>query len=138
MPNIAIVGGYWGTEERKERTAFVGTSGYHLTKMLAEAGINRADCLLTNVFNLQPAGNKIESICGLKNTALPGYPVIVKGKYVRKEFAPELERLGDELLEADSNLIIALGNEAMWALLGKTAIKKFRGTTELSTHTVSG
>ncbi len=136
--NIAICGGYWGTEERKERCAFVGTSGYHLTKMLNEAGINRADCLLTNVLNLQPAGNKLESLCGPKGAALPGYPALLKGKYLHKQYEPELTRLGDELLEADPNLIIALGNEAMWALLGKTTITKFRGTTELSTHTVQG
>lgn len=138
MTNIAIVGGYWGTEERKERAPFVGASGYHLTKMLAEAGIERADCLLTNVFSLQPPSNKVENLCGPKGLSIPGYPAILKGKYVRKEFEPELQRLGDELLEADPNLIIALGNEAMWALLGKAAISKFRGTTELSTHTVSG
>lgn len=138
LTNIAIVGGYYGNEEEKERCAFVGTSGYHLTKMLNEAGINRADCLLTNVFNLRPKGNKLESLCGPKGTALPGYPAILKGKYLHKSFEPELQRLGDELLEADPNLIIALGNEAMWALLGKTTITKFRGTTELSTHTVSG
>lgn len=138
MTNIAIVGGYWGNEEEKERTAFVGTSGYHLTKMLNEAGINRADCLLTNVFNLRPKGNKLESLCGPKGLALPGYPAIMTGKYLHRSFEPELTRLGDELLEADPNLIIALGNEAMWALLGKTTISKFRGTTELSTHTVQG
>ena len=136
--NICIVGGYWGSEEEKERTHFVGTSGYHLTKMLNEAGIDRADCYLTNVFHLRPKGNKLESLCGPKGTAIHGYPAILKGKYLHKSFEPELQRLGDELLEADPNLIIALGNEAMWALLGKTTITKFRGTTELSTHTVSG
>lgn len=138
MPAIAIVGGYYGYEEEKERTAFVGTSGYLLTKMLNEAGIQRADCLLTNVFNLRPKGNKLESLCGPKPHAISGYPALLKGKYLHKCFEPELQRLGDELLEADPNLIIALGNEAMWALLGKSAISKFRGTTELSTHTVAG
>ena len=138
MTDIAIVGGYWGNEEEKERCAFVGTSGYHLTKMLNEAGINRADCLLTNVFNLRPKGNKLESLCGPKPSAIHGYPALLKGKYLHRSFEPELTRLGDELLEADPNLIIALGNEAMWALLGKSTISKFRGTTELSTHTVEG
>lgn len=138
MVNICVVGGYWGTEEEKERTAFVGTSGYHLTKMLNEAGINRADCLLTNVFNLRPKGNKLESLCAPKPFAIPGYPALLKGKYLHRSFEPELLRLGDELLDANPNLIIALGNEAMWALLGKSTISKFRGTTELSTHTVSG
>jgi hypothetical protein len=77
-------------------------------------------------------------LCGPKATAIKGYPVYAKGKYIRSEFEPELSRLGDELLEHNPNLILALGATAMWALLGRTAIKKFRGTTDLSTHTVQG
>src|SRR5215469_5427166 len=116
--SIAIVGEAWGAEEAKERAPFVGISGYHLTRMLTEAGINRADCLLTNVFNLRPRDNKIETLCGPKSEALHGYPSLGKGKYIRREFASELQRLGDELLEANPNLIIALGGTALWALTG--------------------
>jgi hypothetical protein len=106
--------------------------------MLEEAGIHRADCFLTNVFNRRPRGNKIEDFCGAKEWALPGYPSLVKGRYVRKEFSPELERLGDELLREDPHVTIALGNTALWALTGKAVISKLRGTTLLSTHTVTG
>jgi hypothetical protein len=38
-------------------------SGYELTRMLDEAGIRRADCFLTNVFNLRPKDNDLENIC---------------------------------------------------------------------------
>lgn len=138
MTNIVIIGEAWGAEEEKERAPFVGKSGYHLTKMLEEAGINRADCFLTNVFNLRPKGNKIETLCGTKPFALAGYPALLKGKYVRKEFEHELTRLGDELTEHDANLVICLGNTAMWAMLGRTTISKFRGTTDISTNTISG
>src|SRR5208282_2241418 len=106
--------------------------------MLDEAGIHRSDIFLTNVFNLRPPGNKIEAFCGSKETAIAGYPALVKGKHVRVEFIPELERLGDELLSVNPNIVVALGNTASWALLGRTAISKYRGTTALSTHTVSG
>ena len=136
--NILILGEAWGAEEEKQRAPFVGASGYHLTKMLAEAGIRRAECFLTNVFNLRPKWNKIEALCGAKSNAIPGYPAIGSGKYIRSEFEPELLRLGDEILECNPNIIIALGNTAMWAMFGKTAISKFRGTTDISTHTVSG
>lgn len=135
---IACVGEAYGEAEEREKTPFVGAAGYELTKLLAEAGINRAEVFLTNVFNLKPSGNRIETICGEKKTALPGYPALIAGKYVRAEFAGELVRLGDELLSINPNLIVCLGNTASWALLGKTAISKTRGTTDLSTHTVSG
>ena len=135
---IAVVGEAWGEQEEKSRAPFVGSAGYALTQMLDEAGILRSDIFLTNVFNLRPPGNKIEAFCGGKETAIAGYPALVKGKHVRAEFIPELERLGTELGDINPNIIVALGNTAMWALLGRTAISKFRGTTDLSTHTATG
>lgn len=138
MTKIALVGEAWGEAELRERAPFVGYSGHELTRMLGEAGISRADCFLTNVFNLHPPANRIEAFCGGKATAIQGYPALVKGKYVRQEFIPELERLGSEIAEVNPNVIICLGNTASWALLGRTAISKYRGTTELSTHTITG
>ena len=135
---IAVVGESWGAEEARAQAPFVGWSGQELTRMLTEAGIYRSQCLLTNVFNFHPKGNDIDEVCGPKTQALGGYPALKGSRYVREEFIPEIERLGDELCEANPNVIIALGNTAMWALLGKTAISKFRGVAELSTHTAKG
>ena len=136
--NIAIVGEAWDEEEAKQQTAFVGASGYELTRMLSEAGIHRADCFLTNVLNLRPPGNKIEALCGSKAEGIIGYPALYKAKYLKREFICELERLGAELADVNPNLVIALGNTASWALLGRTAISKLRGTTFNSTHTAVG
>jgi len=141
MTPIAIVGEAWGAEEAKRQAPFVGYSGMFLTQMLADAGINRSDCLLTNVFNLHPPGNDMEALCGPKPKSIPGYPGIkFKStiKYIRAEFGPELDRLGEELIKADPNVVIALGGTAMWALLGKTGVSKFRGVAEISTHTATG
>jgi DNA polymerase len=138
MHGITIIGEAYGAEEERKRSPFVGASGWELTRMLDEAGIARGDCFLTNVFNLRPAGNKIEELCGEKKEGIKGYPALVRGKYVRKEFLPELERLGDEILERDPNIIICLGNTPLWALTGNTGISKLRGTTTTSTHCVSG
>jgi len=135
---VALVGEAWGEYEARERAPFVGPSGQELTRMLAEAGIHRADCFLTNVFNLRPTNNDIETLCGGKANALPGYPALVKGKYVRAEYGRELERLGDDLLAINPNVVVALGNTPLWALCGKTGISKIRGTTLASTHTVAG
>ncbi len=138
MTSIVILGEAWGEAEEKAREPFVGASGYELTRMLSEAGINRANCYLTNVFNLHPKGNDIISLCGPKNDALPGYPPLAKSKYVRAQYAPELERLGDELLRVNPNLVVCCGNTPLWSLIGRTGISKIRGTTNLSTHTVAG
>lgn len=135
---IAIVGEAYGEAEEKAQTPFVGYSGQELTRMLDDAGIHRADCFLTNVINQHPPGNNIEAFCGPKSEGISGYPALTKSKFLRTEFIAELERLGEELVSVDPNIIIALGNTASWALLGRTAISKYRGTTELSTHTVTG
>jgi DNA polymerase len=148
MTDIFIIGESWGVEEEKQRTAFVGGSGYELTKMLKEAGIHRADCHLTNVFNLHPPSNDLSFLCGPRDKAIPGYPKLLRGNdksfshytgdYVREEFRPELERLSDELIEVDPNVVATLGNTALWALTGRTTISKSRGSTVISTHCASG
>lgn len=142
MPQIAIIGEAWGAEEAAQQRPFVGYAGQELNRMLREAGINRADCFLTNVFNLKPPSNKVGALCGPKSQSIPGYPPLKPkegfGPYVRAEFIPELERLGEEICQCNPNIIIALGNTPMWALLGKTAISKLRGVTQLSTLTATG
>jgi uracil-DNA glycosylase len=145
---IFIIGEAWGAEEAKQRSPFVGGSGYELTKMLAEAGIHRANCYLTNVFNLHPPANDLSYLCGPKELALPGYPKLLRGNeksfshytgdYVRADFLSEIERLGDELIEINPNIVVTLGNTALWALTGKTAISKLRGNTTASTHCAVG
>ena len=107
---------------------FVGPSGYLLTKMLEEAGIRRADCFLTNVFNFRPKGNEIDTLCGNKGDDRTGLPPIRPGKYIREEYTGELQRLYSELRGLNPNVVIALGNTAVWALLHNSGISKIRGT----------
>lgn len=161
---IILLGEAWGENERRLKHAFVGAAGVTLLRMLADAEVieltgsdrNRIDLYyktgdpthlakvwqahdefyLTNVFNAHPPGNKLEYFCGGKADGIPGYGPLVPSKYVRTEFAPELDRLGDEILSLDPNLIVCLGNCAVWALTGKTGVSKLRGTTVLSSHTV--
>jgi uracil-DNA glycosylase len=135
---IALLGEAWGEVEERERQAFVGPTGYELNRMLSEAGIRRKDCFATNVFNLKPPGNKIAALCGPKPMAIPDYPSIGKMGYIRREYTGELQRLANELEQVNPNIIIALGNTAAWAMLGKTQITKIRGTVQYSTHTMSG
>lgn len=137
MTDIVICGEAWGEYEERTRTPFVGAAGRLLNQLLGEADIARTECFLTNVFNLRPTNNRIESLCGPKTNAIEGYPSLSKG-FVRREYAGELDRLGNEILEHNPNLIIAMGATPTWALLGKTGIGAMRGFTYISSHTVSG
>jgi len=138
MPGIVIVGEAWGREEEIAQAPFVGTSGKLLTRLLRDAGINREHCWLTNVINRHPMGDDFDEFCGTEAQALAGYPAHHGTKYVHRKYSPELDRLSRELSLHKPNICILLGNTAMWALLGKSGIAKWRGSVDVSTHTRSG
>lgn len=130
---LALVGEAWGEQEEKARVPFIGAAGQELTRMLEEAGIRRADCFITNVFNLHPEKNKIESLCvPKKEPHIESHPAIRPGKYPRAALTVELERLRRELLAERPNLVVALGGTATWAMLYDTRITKLRGSTTAS------
>lgn len=163
---IVIVGEARGAEEHRIASSFVGASGVELLRLLNESSIikltgndkgligdyyRRGDprsiesiwrlhpeVYRTNVFQIHPPQNRLEWFCGPKTEGIPSYPALLTGKYVRREFEPELDRLADEILALDPNLILGLGNTALWALCGRTGIGKLRGTTHLTTHCVTG
>jgi uracil-DNA glycosylase len=166
MPKIILIGEAKGADEERIASSWVGAAGAMLLRCLNDSGIIHFTSLAqeyisrwyrfrdskavqacwdlypevyrTNVFQLHPPGNQLEHFCGSKSQALDGYPPLTKSKYVRWEFADELNRLGDEILSIDPNVIVCLGNAALWAMAGQVGITKIRGTTLLSTHTVSG
>lgn len=124
-----IVGEAWGKEDAEQGLPFLGPAGNTLNMLLASVGIDRKDIHLTNVFNRRPSegSNDLSHLCGPKSEALPGYPALRQGKYVRAEFEPELTRLYSEIAQVRPNVIVAAGAAATWALLGTTGIKKVRG-----------
>ncbi len=163
---LFLLGEAWGENEARIGQPFVGASGIELLRMLAESGnidLTSADhdymrkfwekgdpsaldmvwrlhpeVYRSNVFQQRPPGNKLEWFCGPKAQGIAGYPALIGAKHVRAEFLPELERLSNELITIDPNLVLCLGNAALWAMSGKVGISKLRGTTMLSTHCATG
>lgn len=162
---IFLIGEAWGDYEHRAKAGFCGPSGIELLRMMSEARLiimtseDHADIsrfykrgdpnainsiwlrhpefYRTNVFNIHPPANRLEFFCGDKKSGIPGYPALIKSGYVRTEFSTELDRLGDEILAVDPNLIICLGNTPLWALAGRTGVSKLRGTTRYSSHCVA-
>lgn len=124
-----LIGEAWGEKEEELRTPFVGASGYILDGMLAQVGLSRHECYITNVFNLRPKpSNDVRNLCGTKAEGIPGMPVLSKGKFVLAKYKPELDRLYTEINKVNPNVIVALGATASWALLRSTGIKAIRGS----------
>lgn len=166
IKQIFLLGEAYGENEEKIQRGFVGPAGIQLLKLLDEAEVTKLtfqdrtyisryykeydpwlidavwqlhpELHRSNVFQQHPPGNKLEFFCGGKSEGIAGYGPLLKSKYVRREFSTELDRLGDEILSIDPNLIVCLGNSALWALTGHTGITKYRGTTVISSHTISG
>lgn len=130
---IAFVGEAWGADEERVGLPFVGNAGMEFNRLLAESGHKRGEAFLTNVFAARPPDNKLPEWCVPKGTALeidPTYalPPLSQGKYIHPQFAPELDRLREELNTVRPNLIVCLGGTALWALSSAANIGAMRGT----------
>ena len=131
---IALVGEAPGGEEALAGLPFVGMSGKLLDDLLRAAGIERNQCLVTNVFMDQPPQNKVghffmKRIEAKEKRFRSVYPPFGTHGFLRPEFEHELTRLYSELGQAQPTIIIALGATPLWALTGFDKISKYRGTT---------
>ena len=116
---IAIVGEAPGMEEDYAGRPFVGSSGKLLDALLTEAGINRNSCYITNVVKERPPGNNFNIFYEDTKRTKPT-PALLEA---RAEVVQEIQELSP-------NVTIALGNEAMKALTGRSGIQKWRGSIQ--------
>ena len=136
---IVLLGEAWGEQEARMGMPFVGASGNELNNMLEEAGINRSDCFVTNVFNLQPQPtNDVKNLGTERKLSNVPMPEFQRGVYLQNQYFPEVQRLWDELEQVRPNLVVAFGNTALWALTGNYGIRSLRGTITESTFGPKG
>lgn len=130
---VMIVGEAPGEQEISKGKPFVGYSGQLLDTMLAKAGIARSECFVTNVCRERPPGNDMDKWMPSTKKAqaellcLGG--VEVNGRVVHRHVDAGYRELQEEIANVHPTLIIALGNTALWALCGLTAITSWRGST---------
>lgn len=127
MTSIVLVGEAWGKDEAEAKRPFVGASGQLLDSMLNAAGLKRAECHITNVFNFRPEKNDLLTLCGPKYPGCP--PAIRPGKYLLPEHAGNLDMLQHEIRALAPNVVVCLGATPTWAALQRTIkISEIRGT----------
>lgn len=96
------------------------TQNKELDLMLNEAGIAKSECWLSNVskFFVPPnpkyGGKKI--------------PFGVRAKNYNVDLEEQINELRNEIRSINPNVILALGNTALWALTGRTGIADYRGS----------
>lgn len=111
---IIIVGESWGHDENVARQPFVGASGNELTRILSDAGIDRRQCLLTNVCAARPPNNEFWRFFTGDTP--------VRGLRPNGHVMSELRRLHAQIAAHPRALIIAAGNYSLWALSNCTGV----------------
>lgn len=125
---IMIVGEFPGDAEVAQGLPFVGTSGQELSRMLQEAGIMRSTCFVTNVLRVKPPGGEIDTFIAMKKSAVTSQHIMIRDKYVLPVVRDGYQLLMREIEMCQPNVIIALGNVALWALTGKWGVTSWRGS----------
>ena len=117
---MALVGEAPGKNELIQKRPFCGVSGDLLNRSLHICGIARQSCYVTNLVKCALPGNDFGRMW------IGTMPSMELGQW-RHALLTELDTL-------DTNIIVALGANALWALTGEKAITKHRGS--LSTITL--
>ena len=130
---IMVVNQFWSESDEGEGRSYTGVYGNVVRGMLHRAGIDRKECAFSSVFNFRPAGNKIDScFATTPGDRIEMFRPLRNGKYIDKKYAPEIERLLEEIKRVKPNVILALGELALWAICKKSGIKKYRGSPIMS------
>lgn len=108
-------------EETIKGVPLVGPSGSIFNAGLRSAGIDRAQHFVGNVFSRQMDEDEI------------GRAMSNPGTYQM-----EFERLSRELHQFHPNVIVPLGNTALWAFTGHGGVRDYRGATQLATRICPG
>lgn len=155
QPRIAFVAESWGSseDEASKRAGaprpLVGASGALFNTLLKSAcGIDRrivkehreplvieqpSWMLCTNVFNVKPERNEVKRLFTSKKLSHKGddrckeWPALEKGRYLDAALLPEIDRLFTELKAFKPDVIVPLGNAALWALTRSAGIMAHRG-----------
>jgi len=123
-----IVGEAPGENEERVGIPFVGAAGQELDRMLHEAKITRSECFVTNVCRVRPPGNKIDAFMAMRKKDITSQHVVMRDKYVLPVVLEGYELLKKEITLVQPNVIVALGNVALWALTGHWGVTKWRGS----------
>jgi len=125
---IMIVGEAPGEQEEARGEPFVGYSGQELDRMLRDVGLMRGQTFCTNVIRKRPPGNDANVFFAQRKSDITLQHVFINGRHALPVVLEGVELLKREIEMCQPNVIIALGNVALWALTGSWGITSWRGS----------
>ena len=126
IPSRIMIVGEFPSE--RDRTPFDGSSGMELNRMLHEAGIMRSECYVTYACKERPPMGMLSHWIALKKKDITQHHTLLLDKYCTYHIHEGHAELLVEIEMVQPNLIIAMGNLALWALTGNWGILKWRGS----------
>jgi len=120
--DIFVLGESPGKEEVWARTPFVGTSGKELDKLLSAVGLDRGDIYISNTYKYYPPGGEDKHKF-----------FFLKDNTPSSEYMEGILEVLEEIKEVQPNVVVALGNYALWALTQNWGILNWRGSILEST-----
>ncbi|MCZ6775844.1 MAG: hypothetical protein O7D34_05250 [Ignavibacteria bacterium] len=124
-----VVGEAPGKQEVTAGLPFVGQSGQELMRMLTESGIAPDECRFTNVTMQRPPGNKIDEYFRTsKKRGVEDGATFHRGKWAMSPLLEGIEALRHEIIETEPQIVLGLGNTALWACTGEWGITRWRGS----------
>lgn len=121
---IVLIGEAWGADEDQAKKPFVGNSGQELTRILADAKLDRSKILITNTVAARPPRNELHRWFGNKKSG----NAEVRGCYPNSFVVSELLRLRAQLDFHPRELIIVAGNYALWSVSTVSGTTSFPGS----------
>ncbi len=130
---ILIVGESPGAEEEINHRPFCGPAGRELESELHDAGIPASECFFTNVSRFRPPNNEISAFIWnpadhKKKDSPPSGLVPYKDRFVAPFILEHIEHLRKEIAYVNPNVVVPVGNTALWALSGLDSVAKWRGS----------
>ena len=123
-PKIMIIGDYPDINDMRVGRPFIGGPGRQLDNCLKMSGIPRTDCYLTNV--IKDMDKPLNYYISIPAKATTEVKISPSGQSY-------LDLLADEIREINPNIIIGLGNVALFALTSRRGITNWRGSILEST-----
>ena len=110
---VLLLGEALGAEEARQARPFVGGAGRVLNMLLGKAGVKRSRLYVTNVVRCRPPGNRTPT---------------------EKEIRECGQRHNLHSLLTKFNLVVPMGNVALYAVAGETHITRWRGSVFQKTY----
>lgn len=121
---IMAVAESWGEQEAGQLKPLVGSSGQIFNQLLKDCGIPREEVFCTNVVSARPPQNNMwywfEPAKGNKSVPL-------RGLHPKDKVLEGLGILQEQIRRVKPDVILALGNYALWALTNCTTYRVGRG-----------